>query len=241
MTRAVITQPTFLPWLGWFDLMDQSDYFIVLDDVGFSKQSWLQRNRIRTPRGLEYLTVPTRTTGRLGQHINQTIIETQPARLSRKITRSVRQNYVKAQFFDQYFESFYDAFLTAAASGNLIDLNCGLISWIIEALGLEQQLIFSSNIPAIGQRGHYVANLCKAVGVNRYLSPAGAKDYLIKDYDAFETHNISIEMHVYEHPVYRQCFDPFMPYASVLDLLMNEGSDAMDILRSGRCQNETLF
>ena len=71
MKTCVVSQPTFLPWLGWFDLADQGDVMVILDDVAFSKQSWQQRNRIRSPRGLEYLTVPVKTSGRLGQPISE--------------------------------------------------------------------------------------------------------------------------------------------------------------------------
>ena len=72
------------------------------------------------------------------------------------------------------------------------------------------------------------------MGATRYLSPAGAEEYLIEDRAEFDRRAIAVELQVYEHPVYRQCFQPFMPYASVLDLLMNEGDGAAAILRSGR-------
>ena len=70
MKTIAIAQPTFLPWMGWFDLADQVDALILLDDVAFSKQSWQQRNRIRTRNGLEFLIVPVKTSGRLGQKIS---------------------------------------------------------------------------------------------------------------------------------------------------------------------------
>ena len=76
--------------------------------------------------------------------------------------------------------------------------------------------------------------LCEAVGASRYLSPAGAEEYLLEDRDEFDRRRIDVLLHVYEHPVYRQCFQPFIPYASVLDLLLNEGDAAGSIIRSGR-------
>jgi UDP-2,4-diacetamido-2,4,6-trideoxy-beta-L-altropyranose hydrolase len=76
--------------------------------------------------------------------------------------------------------------------------------------------------------------LCEHFGAQTYVSPPGAEDYLIEDRLEFDRRSISVEIHIYEHPVYRQCFEPFEPYASTLDLLLNEGDRAGDILRSGR-------
>ena len=62
--KIAIAQPTYLPWLGYFDLIDQVDAFVFLDNVQFEKQSWQQRNRIKTPTGLQWLTVPVAFRGR---------------------------------------------------------------------------------------------------------------------------------------------------------------------------------
>ena len=94
---VAIVQPTFLPWAGWFDLADQVDLLILLDDVAFSKQSWQQRNRLRTPEGLSYVTVPVRTAGRLGQRIIDTEIAGDGA--IDKLIRTVAQNYSRAAHF----------------------------------------------------------------------------------------------------------------------------------------------
>ena len=85
-----------------------------------------------------------------------------------------------------------------------------------------------------GKRGARLANLCERVGACHYVSPAGAEEYLLEDRVEFDERGITVELQVYEHPVYRQRFQPFIPYASVLDLLFNEGDVAGAILRSGR-------
>jgi len=76
--KIAISQPTYLPWLGYFDLIDQVDVFVLLDSVQFEKQSWQQRNRIKTPTGLQWLTVPVEFRGRLGQRIMEVIIRDDP-------------------------------------------------------------------------------------------------------------------------------------------------------------------
>lgn len=227
-----IAQPTFLPWLGWFDLADQVDFLILLDDVALSKQSWQQRNRIQTPDGLSYLTVPIRTAGKFGQRICDT--EIIGDKFVKKTLRTVAQNYRRAEHFERYYPEFCAVLENSVASGSLCGLNCGLIDWLAAQLGVFTPSVRSSQLGVGGKRGNHVAMLCEHVGAKRYISPAGAEDYLIEDRTEFDRRTIAVEVHVYEHPVYRQCFQPFEPYASALDLLLNEGDRAGPILRSGR-------
>jgi hypothetical protein len=229
---VAIAQPTFLPWAGWFDLADQADLLIVLDDVAFSKQSWQQRNRLRTAEGLVYVTVPVRTAGKLGQRIiDAELVGTDAID---KLIRTVSQNYSRAPHFSRYFAEFSAVLRESASAGMLSRLNGGLIDWLFLQLGISTPRVRSSELAVEGKRGALVAKLCEHVGALRYISPAGAEEYLLEDRAEFDSRGISVELQAYEHPVYRQCFQPFMPYASVLDLLLNEGDEAAAILRSGR-------
>ena len=227
-----IAQPAFLSWSGWFDLADQVDLLIVLDDVAFSKQSWQQRNRIRTPSGLTYLTLPVRSAGRLGQRILDT--ELADTAFVGKFLRTVAQNYARAAHFATHFPKFSAVLEQSAASGRLVDLNCAIIDWLADELDVRTRRVRSSELHISGRRGEYVAKLCEHVGASRYISPVGAEGYLLEDRAEFDKRSITVELHAYEHPTYRQCFQPFIPYASALDLLLNEGPDAAAIMRSGR-------
>jgi hypothetical protein len=229
---VAIAQPTFLPWAGWFDLADQVDLLIVLDDVAFSKQSWQQRNRLRTSEGLSFVTVPVHSAGKLGQRIVDTELVTNG--VIDKIIRTVAQNYSRAPHFSRYFAEFSSVLRESASAGMLAGLNSGLINWLFLKLGISTPQICSSELAVAGKRGALVAKLCERVGASRYVSPAGAQEYLLEDRAEFDNRGIAVELQVYEHPVYRQCFQPFIPYASVLDLLLNEGDAAAAVLRSGR-------
>jgi hypothetical protein len=231
-TTVAISQPAFLSWAGWFDLADQVDLLIVLDDVAFSKQSWQQRNRIRTPDGLSYLTVPVRSAGRLGQRIIDTDLA--DTTFVERFTRTISQNYKRAAFFQDYYSEFCSVLQRSTSSGKLVDLNCGMIDWLADQLGVTTPRVRSSELDVQGKRGAYVARLCEFVGASRYISPPGAEDYLIEDQAEFDSRSIAVQLHVYEHPAYRQCFQPFLPYASVIDLLLNEGKGAAAVMRSGR-------
>lgn len=229
---VAIAQPTFLPWAGWFDLADQADLLIVLDDVAFSKQSWQQRNRIRTAEGLSYLTVPVRTSRRLGQLIADT--ELASTAFVDKMIRTVGQTYTRAAYFARYFPEFCAVIKESASSGKLAELNSGLIDWLGKCLGLSTPRVRSSELGVEGKRGAHAAMLCEKIGASCYLSPAGAEDYLLEDRAEFDSREISVLLQVYDHPVYRQCFRPFLSHASALDLLLNEGDSSAEILRSGR-------
>lgn len=235
---CVISQPTFLPWLGWFDLADQSDVMVILDDVAFSKQSWQQRNRIRTRNGLELLTVPVKSSGRLGQQIMECELADQP--FAKKMVTTLRANYAKAPFFSDAIDELATTMETAADTGSLVELNCALILWMAEKLKVTTPMIRASTLGAGGERGEHVAAICESVGADRYLSPAGAEDYLIEDKAAFDQRGISVMLHVYEHPEYVQRFAPFLPYASALDLIFNAGPAAAEVMRYGRRPSRVL-
>lgn len=236
--RIAILQPTYLPWLGWFDIADQVDSLVILDDVAFSKQSWQQRNRLRTPQGLEYVTVPARTAGRMGQPILE--VEIADARFASRLERTVSGNYGRAPYYDAIFPSFCTALRTATETGNLSKLNTGLIDWFCDELGITTRRFNSSELDVNGKRGDYVAALCETLEADDYLSPAGAEAYLLEDRVAFDNRGIKVWLQEYRHPEYRQVFKPFIPYASTLDLLFNEGPHAMEIIRSGRLAPRAL-
>jgi hypothetical protein len=229
---VAISQPTFLPWIGWFDLADQVDEFVILDDVAFSKQSWQQRNRIRTRNGLEFLSVPAKTAGRLGQSILDCELVDQL--FVTKMVKTLQANYVKAPFFETFFDDFSDTLISGANTSRLAELNCALIFWMATKLGVTTPMIRSSTLGVRGERGERVAAICEYVGAKRYLSPAGAESYLIEDNEAFEKRDIEVLIQMYEHPEYVQRFTPFIPYASALDLIFNVGPQAGEAMRSGR-------
>lgn len=229
---CAVSQPTFLPWLGWFDLADQADVMVVLEDVAFSKQSWQQRNRIRTRNGLEFLSVPVKTAGRLGQVIADCELVNQSFVV--KMIKSLQSNYAKAPFFVGAMDELASTLESSASTNRLVELNCALISWMAARLGVKTPMVRASTLGAGGQRGEHVAAICECVGASRYLSPAGAEHYLIEDKCSFDRRGIEVLIHMYEHPQYVQRFSPFVPFASALDLIFNVGPAAGEVMRSGR-------
>ncbi len=229
--RVAISQPTYLPWLGYFDLIDQVDNFILLDDAQFGKQSWDQRNRIKSPGGPQWVTVPVMTHGRLGQRLCD--VEISDPQFWEKQLRAIEVSYGRAQFFDVYFPHVKE--LHSAAHSKLVDLNLQLIHWIVRELGLSTPMVRSSSLTVEGKRSERLVSMCKLTGATDYVSPRTAL-YLLEDLPIFEANGIRVWFHNYTHPEYKQRFPPFFPYASVLDLLFNEGPRSLEIIRSGRGQ-----
>ena len=235
--KVVINQPTYLPWIGYFDLIDQADLFVVLDNVQFVKQSWQQRNRIKTPNGLQWLTVPVEFRGRLGQLLRD--VEIRDATFARKHLRAIELAYRRAPYFAAYFRSLA-AIIEKRCMGPLLDLNLELIEWTRSVLGIDTPVVRASDLGLPGKRTELLAAICEHVGGDEYLSPAGSACYLLGEQNILTGRGIEVWFHHYQHPEYRQAFPPFEPYASIVDLIFNQGPDALQILREGRCDNYSL-
>jgi hypothetical protein len=229
--KIAIAQPTYLPWLGYFDLIAQVDAFVILDSVQFEKQSWQQRNRIKTPAGLQWLTVPVEFRGHFGQLIQDVGIR--DGEFWRKHLRAIELNYRRAPFFAHYYDEL-SLKLRCPAGSRLADLNVRVIEWLMNELGIKTRLYFSSRLGAWGKRSQLLANICACLGATEYRSPIGSAAYLLQEIDILQSRSITVRFHNYQHPSYRQMFPPFVAYASILDLIFNEGPRAMEIVRSGR-------
>jgi hypothetical protein len=232
--KIAIAQPTYLPWLGYFDLLDQVDHFVLLDTVQFEKQSWQQRNRIKTPTGLQWLTVPVVFRGRLGQRIVD--VEIREPEFWRDHLRAIELNYRRAPFFDCYFEPVSDLMRSATSHLNLSKLTITMLRWLAGIIGIKTPLIASTELQVDGKRTDLLAAICGATGATEYLSPLGSAEYLLNELAVLTDRGIEVSFQHYEHPVYQQLFPPFEPFAWVLDLLFNEGSRALEVIRNGRRQ-----
>jgi hypothetical protein len=230
--RIAISQPTYLPWIGYFDLIDQVDTFVFLDTVQFEKQSWQQRNRIKTPTGLQWLTVPVVFRGRFGQSIQA--VELCKSDALTKHLRGIELNYRRAPFFGECYPQL--EVLLSDAPARLSDLNMGIIRWACDILGMKTQFVKASELPVTGTRTELLAGICMNQRAGEYLSPMGSYVYLLDERAAMESKGIEILFQHYIHPEYRQMFGAFVPHACFLDLLFNEGPRSGEIIRSGRRQ-----
>jgi len=230
--KVAISQPTYLPWLGYFDQIDYVDKFVFLDNVQFEKRSWQQRNRIKGPNGLILLTVPVMVKGRFNQLIYDTLIS--DVQHWYKHLGAIESNYRRAPFFEKYWRDFCAVSQQGWDSGRLAELNMALILWCMRALGIHTPVLRASALGSTGRKGELLATICETLGADCYLSAFGSATYLVQEEDEFAKRHIEVRFQHYEHPTYSQQFPPFVPYASVVDLIFNMGDKAIDVLRKGR-------
>lgn len=226
---AVIMQPTYLPWMGYFDLMDQSDVFVFLDTVQFEKQAWQQRNRIKVAGDQsKWLTIPV--VQNLGQKISEVKIDTaNPWR--RKHWGTIEQYYKRAPYWKAYSGDL--AQIYARDWEYLVDLNIAIISFLKHSFGIKTQLLRTSQMSIEGSKVRLLTNICQYLKADTYISPVRAAEYIEED-NIFAVQGIALRYHQYDHPVYAQLFSGFLSYMSAVDLLFNEGPKSLEIIRSGR-------
>ena len=226
-------QPTYLPWLGYFDLVDRSDIFVFLDSVQFDKRSWQQRNRIKEPNGELMLTVPVLTKGKFDQKICDVVID-RSQKIEKKHFNSIRVNYKRSKYFETYIEELENIYNKKI--DKLSDLNTTLIRWLSSKLGVNTKFVYSSKLDASGSKTELLVNICKKVGADHYISPAGSKGYIDQN-NLFVKSGIKLLYQNYNHPTYNQLHGDFIPYMSVIDLLFNEGDKSLEVIKSGSSYN----
>ena len=227
-----IMQPTFLPWIGYFSLIDCVDEFVFFDHVQFEKRSWQQRNKIRTPNQEMWLSVPISSKGKQSQAIKDAeILYDGKKSPFKKIMGSIEANYKKAPYYKDYGEELNVFF--QGQPKFISDLNQDVIRWMCGKLAVATPIVRSSDLDVIGTKADLLVDVCQARKAMRYVSTPGSKVYLDES-DAFELSGISLSYHEYVHPSYSQIHGEFVPFMSVLDLLFNEGPASGEIMRSGR-------
>jgi len=229
-------QPTFNPWMGYFDLIDYVDKFIFLDTVQLNKQSWQTRNKIKISEREMMFSIPIqKTQSKKNMLINEALIDFRKYDFRIKLSKTLEQNYKKSRFFGEvnpfiqeiiFFETPY-----------LSQYNIHIIQNILTKLDIDTKIITLSQTEFHTQakKAELVLNVSLFFDANIYVTPLGAKNYL-KEYNKnFHDKNIEIFYQYYKHPIYRQEGKNFMPYIGIFDLLYNEGFEkSLDIIRSGR-------
>jgi hypothetical protein len=217
-------QPSFLPWLGYFELIYKSDTFIFLDDFQFSVQSYHQRNRLFVNKGqVDWYTVPVKKSLSFQMPLNNTQMnENIPWRV--KSWKRIKQNYGKARYFKTY-EAAIEKWLLSTYS-NLAEQNIAFIKIICEIIGINRIFIKSSEFASQKQRSEHVLELLKWSNANSYYCANGSFDYMFQD-KVFPVSNIEVLFQNFNPKAYPQVGSPdnFVPYLCILDALFNIGSD----------------
>lgn len=221
-----VIQSNFIPWRGYFDLMDDVDLFIIHDDLQYTKGDWRNRNRIQTPTGSRWITVPVKYTDHR-QLICDTPIDYASKQI-RKLRNLVKETYYSAPFFNPIFEEFAAGFEMGFET--ISQLNIYLILWAAHKLGIDTQIRLSSEFNPVGTRTDRLIDLLGKAGADTYLSGPMAKKYI--EMEKFRKNGISLFYKVYDYGSYPQLHPGGAPNLSILDLFFNCGPDAATHLKS---------
>jgi hypothetical protein len=224
--KVVILQPSYIPWRGYFHQVDKADLFIFYDDVQYDKRGWRNRNRIKTPKGPLWLTIPVHSRGAQVERIpicDIKICWDDPWNQSH--WKSIQHAYTKAPFFKRYAALLEQAY--SSTPEFLADFTCDLTISLARELGIARTRFLRSS-ELIGIQGEKTARLIailKQVGATHYISGPSAADYI--EEHQFRQAGIGLEYMVYNYPEYPQLYPPFDPQVTILDLLFMTGPDAM--------------
>ena len=226
--KVAILQSNYIPWKGYFDLINQVDEFILYDEMQYTRRDWRNRNKIKTPDGLKWLTIPVNVKGKYLQKINETMISDEKWNV--KHWNTIKQNYSKSKHFNDHKEKFEQLYLNSQQK-KLSDINFSFIKLISSILSINTHLRQSSDFKISGGKSEQLLNLCKQAGATEYISGPAAKDYL--DEDLFIKNGITVSWMNYDnYPEYRQPYGKFEHCVTILDLIFNEGSHCQKYMKS---------
>ncbi len=222
--KCVILQPSYIPWRGYFHQIYKADTFVFYDDVQYDKHGWRNRNRVKTPQGSQWLTIPVFTKGAVTEKISVNEIRINGSeKWNQKHWATLKQVYNKAPYFQHYtplLEQFYNS-----PPELLADFTIDLTIALARELGITHtRFIRSSSLNVVGSKTDRLINILQTLGATHYISGPSARDYI--EEEKFQAAEISLEYIVYDYPEYNQLYPPFDPQVSILDLLFMTGPQA---------------
>lgn len=226
---VAVLQSNYIPWKGYFDLINSVDEFILFDDMQYTRRDWRNRNRIKTSKGSEWITIPVCVKGRYHQKINETVVTSD--QWSAEHWKKLLHNYSKARCFSQLAPTIKELYTKSSTIKLLSEINYLFIEFVCRFLKISTRLTRSSDYKLVEGKNERLINLCLQSDASRYLSGPSARDYM--NVEMFESAGIEVNFFDYSgYPEYQQRFPPFEHGVSILDLLFNEGEQAYHFMKS---------
>jgi len=230
MKKVAISQSNYIPWKGYFDLIAAVDEFILYDDMQYTRRDWRNRNKIKTPLGVQWLTVPVKVKGKYLQTIRETEIE--GSRWAGDHWKTLSQSYRRAPHFNEVATWLEPLYLSLSFS-HLSELNRRFIESVCAFLGIKTVISNSWDYPLSEGKSIRLADLCISAGASEYISGPAARDYV--EEPVFTERGVKLTWFDYAgYPEYPQLWGDFVHNVSILDLLFNCGSDACNYMMHGR-------
>lgn len=223
MSKTIaIVQSNYIPWKGYFDLIGMVDEFVLFDDMQYTRRDWRNRNRIKTPKGSRWLTIPVRTKSRRGQKIRDVIVD--EPEWNHRHWKTIKQNYASAVHFDEYRALFKELYLGCQET-YLSLINHRFLIAICCLLEIETKVTWSMDYQLVEGKTERLVGICKQSEANKYISGPSARGYI--DESLFASEGIELQFIDYSgYAQYRQLYPPFEHAVSIIDLIFNEGPNA---------------
>ncbi|MBI2855073.1 MAG: WbqC family protein [Chloroflexi bacterium] len=237
MKIVTMHQPNYLPWIGLFSKISLADCLLIYDDAQYEKNCVINRNKIRTDKGSEYLTIP------VGRCPTETRISDvnlpQNQEWKQHHWRRIHDNYVKTPFFNDYAGFFEDLYREDLHC--LCDLNEKILSYLLWCFKINVEVIKTSrlNLGSCLQKTDLMIAYLKRADADVYLSGPSGKSYL--EIEKFPENNIALRFFKFQHPVYRQRYIGFEPNMSAIDLLFNMGPQSGEVIRSSASMEDCEY
>ncbi len=226
--KAAIVQSNYIPWKGYFDLINRVDEFILYDDMQYTKRDWRNRNRIKTPDGLLWLTIPVTVKDRFSQKIKDTVISDRE--WNKKHWKTIAANYGKAKHFIDYRDMFEELYLNSDERF-LSEINFKFIDALCSLLGITTGISRSMDYHLCEGKTERLVDLCRQAGAEEYITGPAAKDYINEE--LLRREGITVQYMDYSgYPEYNQLYGQFEHSVSIIDLIFNEGADAPRYMKS---------
>lgn len=226
MKKVAILQSNYIPWKGYFDLIAAVDEFIIYDDMQYTRRDWRNRNQIKTPTGLLWLTVPTKTKGRYLQAIRETEID--GVDWQKQHWKSLEANYKKSKHYQEISDVLSPLYKKTYRT--ITELNTEFLRIICNLLDIKTKISYSWDYILIDGKTERLVSLCQQAGATNYISGPAAKDYIQPS--LFSNAGITLEWFDYQnYPEYPQLWGAFQHGVSILDLLFNCGKDSAKYMR----------
>lgn len=234
--RIAILQSNYIPWKGYFDLINSVDEFILYDDMQYTRRDWRNRNRIKTPHGPLWLTIPVHVKGRFHQRIRDA--EVSDPTWAARHWRSLVHAYSRAPFWHRYRDGLEALYLDCRET-HLSAVNRRFLNALCDWLNIRTPIRDSSEYRLIDGKTERLVDICRQAGATHYLSGPAAKDYVVPE--LFSRAGIELEWMDYSgYPEYAQLYPPFDHHVSVLDLILCTGPGARHYLGRVRAGDRAI-
>ncbi len=218
--KIMVTQSNYIPWKGYFDAINKVDLVVLYDEMQYTRRDWRNRNKIKTPNGLKWLSIPVKVKGKYFQKINE--MEVLDNSWASKHWKTIYHTYSKAPYFNRYGDFFEALYKEAESLTLLSDINLLFLSGISQLLNIDTEFAWSRDFDIRGDKSEKLLNICLDAGASDYYTGPAAKGYM--DVGLFQEKGVEVHWLDYsKYPSYPQLYGDFEHGVTILDTIFMVG------------------